>query len=336
MSKINFLTLVVLLPLYTIAQTTKNDDIRKMLQTTNKDTVAWLHGGALTLGVNEGFLHNWSSGGELASMTANGIFNGHLDHLHHTSVWSNTLSLNYGLNYAYSTGFLPHKTDDRIDFTSKFGHKIDSSKYFYFTGLANFKSQFTKGYNYQLTNWDSASTSNFFSPAYVTAALGFEYRKGTNVSIFISPAASRMTFASRYYTRQSPQGQFGIPYGKTSVQEFGAYITGTNTWQIKKNTVLKSRVDLYSNYLAKDTKDSTGKVIKSDNPGNVYVFIDNLLTWKISKYFNVTTGLTLIYDNSIPYVKPAPTPVQPDSDPASNLGWVQIKQVFALGIEYKF
>src|ERR1700733_10813961 len=148
--KKNLLSLVVFsfFIIHASAQLKSIDDVKKSLQTTNKDTIAWDYGGVLDIGANEGFLHNWAAGGELVSLTANGIFSGHLDRLHHWDIWSNNLDLNYGLAYAYSTGFLPHKTDDRIDFTSKYGIRIDTAKNFYFTGLFNFKSQFTKGYDY--------------------------------------------------------------------------------------------------------------------------------------------------------------------------------------------
>ncbi len=174
--------------------------------------------------VNQGFLHNWSAGGELASVDRQRpIFSGHLDRLHNRDIWSNNLDMVYGLNYTYSTDFIPHKTDDRIDFTSKYGVRIDSGKNFYITGLFNFKSQFTKGYNYTLPHFDSASTSRFLSPAYFTTAVGLEYRKGSDISLFLSPIAGRLTLADRYYTDQTPEGAFGVPYDKTAYYQFGAY-----------------------------------------------------------------------------------------------------------------
>lgn len=322
------------------AQVNKVDDVKKSLQTTNKDTVAWVYGGVFNIGANEGFLHNWAAGGEVASFTVNGIFSGHIDYLNHRDIWSNNLDMTYGLNYTYSTGFLPHKTDDRIDFTSKYGHKLDTGKDFYLTSLFNFKSQFTKGYDYTLPRWDTTSTSKFLSPAYFTIAEGIEYRKGSDISLFLSPLAGRLTLVDKYYTSQSPQGAFGVPYNKTSFAQLGAYFSGRYVLNINKNTVYKTRLDLYSNYLAKDTKDSTGKVVKKDNPGNISVLFDNLLSWKISKYLNVTLGATFIYDNNIPYSKTyidktTGLEVAKD-DPGKDLGWLQIKQVFSLGLEYKF
>ena len=69
MKKLLLLTTVVF---YTIthasAQIGKSDDIKKELEVSNKDTVAWVYGGVLSIGANGGLLHNWSAGGELASL----------------------------------------------------------------------------------------------------------------------------------------------------------------------------------------------------------------------------------------------------------------------------
>ena len=320
------------------AQVGKVDDVKKSLETGNKDTVAWVYGGVLSVGINGGLLHNWGAGGELASLLVNGIFSGHLDRLNHNDIWSNNLDMNYGLTYNYSSSFIPHKTDDRLDFTSKYGVLIDSTRKIFLTGLFNFKSQFTHGYDYSLPNWDSVSTSKFISPAYITTAIGFEYRKGSDVSLFLSPVAGRLTLVDRYYTLMNPQGAFGVPYGKNSFIQFGAYFSGRYVIEITKNMVFKTRLDLYSNYLAKDTKDSTGAVIKKDNPGNISLLFDNLFSWKISKYFNITLGATFIYDNNVPYI---PTYVEngvvkQKNEPTNGLGWLQMKDVFTFGVGYNF
>lgn len=323
-----------------MAQVSKTDEVKKQLQTQNQDTVAWVYNGILTVGTNGAFLHNWAAGGELGSMLINGIFSGRLDRLNHQDIWSNTLDMTYGLTYNFSTGFVPRKTDDRIDFTSKYGIKLDSARDFFVTGLANFRSQFTKGYDYSRTNWDSVSTSDFLSPAFLTQALGLEYRKGSDISLFLSPVAAREVLAKSFYTSMSPEGAFGVPYGKTSVFQLGAYFSGRYVININKNMIFKTRLDLYSNYLAKDTKDSTGAIVKRDNPGNLNVLFDNLFSWKISKYFNTTLGVTMIYDNNTPYISTTVDPntgaTIPKNEPGAGLGWVQLKSVFTFGIGYKF
>lgn len=320
------------------AQLTETDKVKKSLSVDNKDTIAWVHSGIFQAGLNEGLLHNWSAGGEVASLTVNAVFSGNLTRLYHTDVWSNDLNMAYSLFYAYSNHFVPKKIDDRIDFTSKYGKQIRTGKPFYITSLFNFKSQFTKGYDYTIKDWRSSPITDFMSPAYFTLALGLEYRKGTDLSIFLSPVAARVTTASTKYTSKQG-GAFGIEEGKTSRFELGAYFSARYNVDVSKNMNFKTRLDLYSNYLARNKADDNGR-ITHDNPGNVDVYFDNLLAWKLSKHFATVIGVTMIYDNDFPYSKTyidKTTNLEVEKDePAQGLGWLQFRQLFTLGFEYKF
>lgn len=324
------------------AQLQQTDDVKKSLSFDNKDTVAWVKGGVFALGVNEGFLHNWAAGGEIASMTINGQFNGYLNRIYHQHLWTNNLDMTYGLFYAYSNNFVPRKLDDRVDFTSKYGVQLGKSKeerHWYLAGLFNFKSQFTKGYDYTVPNWDSFSTSKFLSPGYFIGAVGIEYRRD-NLSLFLSPVAARVTVADKYYTLMRPEGAFGIEYGKTSRFELGAYFTGRYQVEVNKKLLFKTRVDLYTNYLAKDKKDTLGNVVKKDNPGNIDILWDNFFSWKMSRHISLTLAATLIYDNDIPYqdtyTDPSTGDVIKKDEPGQGLGWWQIKQIMTVGFEYRF
>ena len=330
---------ILLFGLNAQAQIDQTDEWKKSLSTENKDTVAWVKGGVFSVGLNEGFLHNWAAGGEVVSMTINGQFNGYLNRIMHHHIWTNNLDMTYGLFYAYSNSFVPRKIDDRIDFTSKYGVQIGQNENLYLAGLFNFKSQFTKGYDYSVPNWDSFSTSEFLSPAYFTGAIGIEYRKGSNLSLFLSPLAARITVADRKYTSMKPEGAFGVQYNQTTRFELGAYFSGRYQTEINKKLLFKTRVDLYANYLAKDKKDSTGMVVKKDNPGNIDILWDNFVSYKMSKHLSLTLAATFIYDNDIPYektyVNTAGAEIVKD-EPGTGLGWWQVKQVLAIGIEYRF
>lgn len=305
----------------------------------SNDSNAWTYGGILNIGGNQGILHNWAAGGELASLTVNGIFNGFATYARGKNVWANNLDLNYGLNYAYSYNFVPRKTDDRIDFTSRYGRKLSDSSDFFFTGLFNFKSQFTKGYDYALPDWQKTPTSDFLSPAYFILAPGFEYRRANQLSVFLSPLASRLTLVRDIYTRRTPEGAFGVPYGKTSRFEFGAYLSARYFTDITKTISFRTRLDLYSNFLAKDVRDTAGNVVRKDNPGNITILSDNLINFKFNEHLNVSVGLVMIYDNAVPYQDTyvdASGAVQQKKEPVEGLGWVQLRQNLQFGLEYKF
>lgn len=323
------------------AQRKDTDHLMKSMSSSNVDTVAWLHSGIVRMGLNQGYLHNWAAGGEVVSLAVDGLFSGNITRLYHDKVWSNTLEASYSLFYAYSNHFVPRKVDDRLDFTSKYGQKLKYSKDLYFTGLVNFKTQFNKGYDYTNPDFQNNPTSDFLSPGYLTGALGIEYRRGSNLSLFLSPLALRLTMVDKFYTLKNPAGAYGVPYGKGSRLELGAFFSGRWETNLTPNVKYKTRLDLYANYLAKNRYDSSGTIlVKADNPGNIDIFWDNLISVKLSKYFNLNFALTAIYDNDQPYQSTYPDPVTSlpvDKDePGTGLGWWQIKEVMSLGFAYKF
>jgi hypothetical protein len=241
----------------------------------------------------------------------------------------------YGLFYAYSNSFVPRKTDDRIDFTSKYGYRLSKTSDLYFTGLLNAKTQFTKGYDYDAPDWDTFSTSKFLSPFYLTLAPGLEYRKGSQFSVFFSPLAARITLVDAYYTNQTPEGMYGVKNGKTARFELGAYLTARYIKDLTKNISYRGRLDLYSNYLAKNSYDNAGLLIKKDNPGNIDILIDNNISFKFYKFFSLNFGILAIYDNDVPFEKTFKDG-STVKEPINGLGWWQIKQVMSFGFNYKF
>lgn len=320
------------------AQLSKVDEIMaQRVEDKNVDTIAWIKNANIYLGANQGLLHNWAAGGELASLAINGVFNGNVVRYYNKHVWTNTLDANYAMFYAFSNSFQPRKTDDRLDFTSKYGYRLgDSSSNFYISGLVNAKTQFSKGYNYDLPNWRDSSTSGFLSPLYVLVSPGLEFRRGSTLSVFLSPAAMRTTFVSREYTSRSEVGAFGVPYNKLMRFEVGAYLSGRFQKDLTKHITYRGRLDLYSNYLAKNTYDASGNLIKKDNPGNIDILIDNFIAFKFFRYFSANFGLTAIYDNDVPFVPLKDAAGKPVQEPLRGLGWWQIKQTFTLGFTYKF
>ncbi|MCC7030385.1 MAG: DUF3078 domain-containing protein [Chitinophagaceae bacterium] len=320
----------------------KSDDLQKDLKAkVEAKDEGWKRGGLLNIGINQAILENWAAGGERLSFAANGQLNAFMTRIKSNTIFENTLDLYYGLNYVASSHFVPRKLDDRIDFSTRYGLQPKSwtvsknrfKNHTYMTGLFRFQSQFTEGYNYEMPSWRTNPTSAFLAPAYFTLALGAEYRPNNNFSIFFSPLAGKVTLVKERYTLLAPA--FGVEQGKTSRFEFGAYLTTKYRTNLTKNIAYNTRVDLYSNYLAKN-KTVNGLLVK-DGPGNVDVLWDNFFALKISKLIGAGLGFTLFYDNDQPGQKNKKSTDANGIETYSYgpLGWWQLKQVLNLGFSYK-
>ena len=314
------------------------DDLKTKVVAKNE---GWTKGGLVNIGLTQAMLENWAAGGERMSLAVNGQFNGFVARVKGNKVWENTLDLFYGLNYVESNAFKPRKLDDRIDFSSRFGMQpkkwtVSKSKLkrnTYLSGLFRFQSQFTPGYNYSNANWELNPISEFMAPGYFTLALGAEYRGGEKFSIFLSPLAGRYTTVKSKYTVAGPA--FGVQQGKTNRMELGAYMTARYKTQLTENILYNTRLDLYSNYLAKNTV--VNGIPYSDNPGNVDILWDNFFAIKISKFLGAGLGFTMLYDNDQPGQKNKNS-TDANGNPTKvygPLGWTQLKQVLNVGFSYK-
>jgi len=328
------------------AQLTKTEEVEKDLKgkLEHKED-GWKKGGLLNIGLTQGLLENWAAGGERQSLALNGQFNGFVVRKHGSSVWENTLDLYYGLNYVESNAFKPRKLDDRIDFSCRYGlqpknwttskNKFKHSTYL--SGLFRFQSQFSKGFDYSKPNWEANPISTFMSPGYFTFALGMDVRPNEKFTFFFSPLASKLTVVKPSYTANGTA--FGVEKGETSRLELGAYLSTRYKTNLSPNILYNTRLDLYSNYLAKN-KTMPGGYVRKDNPGNIDILWDNFFAIKLSKFIGAGIGFTIVYDNDQPgkYTRSSGLK-NPDGtlimDKYGPLGWTQLKQVFNLGFSYK-
>ena len=240
------------------------------------DSNGWRHGGTFVLNVNQGSLSNWAAGGEQNTLGVNGILNYAINYRHDKNTWDNYLELGLGIQNATSYNRF-RKTDDRIDFTSKYGRQI--SKHWYAAALTNFNSQALPGYDYN-TN---TKISNFLTPAKLLLSLGMDFRPADNFSLFISPVTTRWIIKNDqdFYALD----KFGVPAFKKSNNEIGAYLTAKYKVSLAKWAVYNTRLDLFSNYQRK--------------PGNVDVYFSNLLAMNFNKWLGTTISLDVVYDDDI-------------------------------------
>lgn len=265
------------------------------------DTSYWKKGGMGTLTFSQVSFYQWASGGE-NSYSGNAFLNLFANYKKETVSWDNTLGLGYGL---LKQGPQTKKSDDRIDLASQFGMK--ASEKWNYSALLGFKTQFDKGYNYpDVTH----KISDLFSPAYLTISLGMDYKPSDRFNIFLSPLTGKMTFVLD--DSLSADGAFGVDPGKKFRAEFGGYAKIVYKVELMKNVDLQTKLDLFSNYLK--------------NPGNVDANAEFLITMKINEYLSATFNTLLIYDDDINLI-------QDDETVGPGL---QVKEIFGIGLSYKF
>ncbi len=264
----------------------------------------WKIDGVMGINFSQTSLTNWAGGGE-NSLAGNAYLNGVLNYKSGSWAWDNNLALDYGLARTASTGV--RKSTDKIDFASKLGYKA-TEKLFY-TGLFDFKTQFTDGYKYEGT--DRIRISDFMAPAYGTLSLGLDYKPNDSFSLYYSPLAAKMTWVRDDYLSQ--EGMFGVDSGKKFKGEFGSYLKTIYKLKVMENVDLISKADFFSAY--------------DKSFGNIDVDWDVLLSMKINKLLSATFNTTLRYDDDVAYI---------DDDGNKKGARVQFRQILGVGLAYNF
>src|SRR5437870_5029671 len=133
-----------------------------------KDT-SWKKGGFISLMFNQVAFSHWAGGG-VGSLSLTGIGNGFANYQRGKNYWNSFVNLQYGITETQYER-KPKKNIDVFELQTKAGHEL--GKKFYLTGLIDFLSQLTNGYNYPN---DSLVISKFLSPAYLTLSVGIEWK----------------------------------------------------------------------------------------------------------------------------------------------------------------
>lgn len=271
----------------------------------------WSHKGNIGLNFGQSSYTNWAAGGQ-NSVNGQGIFNYEIHYLKGNFKWDNTLNAALGYSY-YSFKKKPIKTDDKIEFTSLAG--IKATEHLNYSAELAFRSQFAKGYNYELdsTNY----ISKFLAPAYITLGLGIEWVPNPHFSLYFSPITGRVTIVND--ERLAEEGAFGVNtldandtthHAINKVRyEFGARAVAKFQYPIAKNIDFNSKLELFSNYL--------------NHPERIDVDWQNMLVLKVNDWLNANLATHLIYDYDIPFHNEAGELIKGSK--------VQFKEVLAIG-----
>ncbi len=267
----------------------------------------WKTGGVVSVNLAQSSFTNWSAGGE-NSISINSLVSLFANYSDKKNSWDNMIDLAYGLQ---QQGDILMKTDDKIDFTTKYGRR--ASKKLFYSAMLNFKSQFAEGFNYPN---DSVAISNFLAPAYVIAAVGLDYKPHKSFTAFASPATCKMTIVAD--ERLSNMGAYGVDSGAVTRTEVGAYtrFIYQNDFMDKSISIL-SKLELFSSYL--------------NNPENIDVNWETIINFKVNKYINATISSQLMYDDDIKIEE-----VDANGNTKTRGAKIQFKEVIGVGLNYKF
>jgi hypothetical protein len=314
MMKRNILIVILLFSVMNLAFS-QVTDAEKNLRTQLKDTTqGWKKGGVIAINVAQTSLTNWAAGGQ-NSFAVNGLLSTFANYKRDKTVWVNSLDIGYGLIKQGSLDY--RKSDDKFDFLSKYGY--EAFKNFYYAALLNFKTQFSPGWKYDDAAKTKDKISDLFSPAYLLAAIGLDYKPSAYFSAFIAPLTGKITFVNDQ--KLSDAGAFGVKPGEKSFSEFGGYlrvIYSKNDFkkEFLKNVSFTSKIDLFSNYLK--------------NPQNIVVNWETLIALKVNKFISANINTQLIYDDKIK------VPVIRNGEPKSIGSLIQFKEILGVGFSYKF
>lgn len=276
----------------------------------------WKTGATFNANFTNTGLVNWQGGGQDA-LTLTGIFTGFANYDNGVDRWSNLLEMGYGVTRLGGNGSdaRVRKSEDRFVFTSKYTRSLNKS--WGFAALADFRTQFDKGYKYDVKSKTAEGRdtltdeyiSNLLAPAFGVGSIGFEYKNGDMFYTMISPVTSKVTIVNDNVL--SVAGAYGVKPGEKLRSEFGAYLNSAFKYKLMENITYQTNLNLFMNY---------------KTPELIDVFWDNTLLMTVNKYIQASFTTNFIYDDDIKIL---------NKDGVTRSPKIQFKHVLAVGLTVK-
>jgi hypothetical protein len=273
----------------------------------------WKTGATLNANLTNTGLVNWQGGGQ-AALTITGIFSGYANYSAGKDKWNNLLEMGYGITRLGADGEAQlRKSEDRLVITSRYSREL--SKHMGFAALLDFRSQFDKGFKYDVKSPANPNVltneriSDFLSPAYGLGSFGIDYRKDTRLYVLFSPLTAKTTIVMD--EELSAAGAYGVEKGKKLRYQMGMFLNLTSKLQLMENVNWQSSLYLFDDYKTLDRID---------------IFWDNAILLNVNKFLQASINTNLIYDDDIKIPKSDGTPGGPR---------IQFKHVLALGLVLK-
>ncbi len=228
-------------------------------------TSKWKVNGRFTFLFNQSTFTNWKAGGD-NTIAGNFGINYDFNYKNENLNWDNRIITVYGLSNIKDEGY--RKTSDRFEYNSLLGKK--TGKNWFLSFFLNFKTQYSKGYDYKKT--PKLAISDFFSPAYLSFGPGMLWKKSDNAKINIAPATARYTFVSDEFS-----GKYGVELGKNTKLALGFSLSGYFKFKVMENVTMQNIIALYSNYLQRAQNIDIDYQMRFNLPVNKYLSTDILL-----------------------------------------------------------
>jgi hypothetical protein len=244
-------------------------------QESEKDTISeqqWKIHGRFDFIFNQSSFSNWSSGGE-NTVAGNININYDFNYKKKNINWDSRILAAYGSSYVGEKGY--RKTDDRFEFNSILGIKVNN--YWFISFIGNFKAQFTKGYDYKKE--PEVLVSNFLSPAYLTFGPGLLWKKSDDLNFNIALATARYTFVDDLFS-----GQYGVKEGRNTAFSLGFNLSGYYKFMLMTNIEMENILTVYSDYLA--------------DVGNIDIDYQTNIRFKVNKHIKMYMTFHAIIDDN--------------------------------------
>ena len=149
--------------------------------------------------------------------------------------------------------------------------------------------------------------SNWLSPSYTDISAGIDWKPNPIFSVYLSPAAGRITTALDAALR----AKYGVDINKSVKMEFGAMLKGAANYKWNDLKIISS-LTLFTPY--------------AKTFGNVDIDWDLAVSYQLLKAINVSLGTSLKYYDAVKF----------DNGDGIIRQHVQFKTLLGLGVGYSF
>lgn len=238
---------------------------------------AWEQGTVVNIGFSQSYFENWVKGGE-NSIAAHSDILAYANYKKNKTEWENYLRWRYGLLQSEKIDEII-RNEDLMELNSKFGLK--ASKHWYYSTQLNIKTQLFDGYTYK--NGVKERVSDFFSPGYLSLALGMDYKPTKHFSLLLSPITGRLTYMDD--NERLDETTYGIEENKHIWAQLGPYLRAKWNDKLFKSVNIDTSLELFSNYFNK--------------VGNVDVDWSTAIDMQINYFMSTRLSFQLLYDDDV-------------------------------------